>query len=266
MSPAACCLCAGASLPAACLGVGSGQPPLAQAAHPQLPPRLLHAHPPTLPAAHGCLSTAAAGCHNNLWSNIDLGLGNRAFLSSGGGMRGAHAGALRHGCGACKGVGQAALHQLRGVHAAAAAGRGPAAARAPASASARKPPLLPALTHPTLPPHPASPHPAAAANNTWWNIRASTRPKTAAPIKLRECTYGPLLNFLGSFYAAPAKGGAGVASTATPSRLFPGYCTAGVKWWVEQLRPGAAIFPADLFGAMVETRAKRLGTAGSGGT
>jgi hypothetical protein len=30
--------------------------------------------------------------HNNLWSNIDVGLGTRAFLSSGDSGRGAHAG------------------------------------------------------------------------------------------------------------------------------------------------------------------------------
>ena len=129
----------------------------------------------------------------------------------------------------------------------------PAPALAPASAHRPRSRRLPA------------PSPFAAANNTYWNIQASRRAKTAPPLKLRECTYGPLLNFVGSEYAAPQKGGAGVASTATPSHLFPGYCTAGVKWWVEQLRPGAAIQPRDLYAAMVETRAMRLGGATSGG-
>ena len=59
--------------------------------------------PPSSPAAaKACLSRprclfhrhlCCAGCHNNLWSNIDLGRGNRAFFSSGQMSQGAHSGA-----------------------------------------------------------------------------------------------------------------------------------------------------------------------------
>jgi hypothetical protein len=33
-----------------------------------------------------------AGVHNNLWTNIDVGVGTRPFLSSGDASKGAHAG------------------------------------------------------------------------------------------------------------------------------------------------------------------------------
>ncbi|EFN53345.1 hypothetical protein CHLNCDRAFT_137073 [Chlorella variabilis] len=129
------------------------------------------------------------GVHNNLWSNIDVGLGSRTFQSSGAASKGAH----------------------------------------------------------------------AAANNTWWNIYASSRP--TASLAIPDCGYGPLLNYVGGF-GPPAKGAAGIAGpgspAGTPTPLFPAYCTPGVAWWVEQKRAGAALSPPDLFPAMVATRQQRL--------
>lgn len=109
----------------------------------------------------------------------------------------------------------------------------------------------------------ASAHPfllsTAAANNTWWNIYASSRP--TASLAIPDCGYGPLLNYVGGF-GPPAKGAAGIAGpgspAGTPTPLFPAYCTPGVAWWVEQKRAGAALSPPDLFPAMVATRQQRL--------
>ena len=118
----------------------------------------------------------------------------------------------------------------------------------------------------SLGPHPLTwqlcpPAPAAAANNTWWAIHASQRTAKEGPLQLRECGYGPLLNFVGTTYAAPAGGDPGIASKASPppSRLFPGWCTKTTPWHVEQLRPGAALQPKDLYTAMLRTRRARLG-------
>lgn len=71
---------------------------------------------------------------------------------------------------------------------------------------------------------------------------------------------GPLLTWVGTDYAPPPNNATGIARNVSPrpSRLFPGFCTAGTKWWVERLRPGAALLPRDLYSAMVSTRAARL--------
>lgn len=103
--------------------------------------------------------------------------------------------------------------------------------------------------------------PLAAANNTWWAIRASQRASKAGPLQLRECAYGPLLNFVGTNSSAPKGGDTGISPKASPppSRLFPGWCTKATPWHVEQLRPGATLQPMDLYTAMLRTRRARLG-------
>ncbi|KAL4423187.1 hypothetical protein ABPG77_000320 [Micractinium sp. CCAP 211/92] len=162
--------------------------------------------------------------HNNLFSNIVLGAGSRPFDSSGDAGRGAH----------------------------------------------------------------------AAANNTWWNIRSASG-TTVLP--LPSCDYGALETFVLGAVGPPASGnwsvgpvvlsksltsepaeqsagssaaaGAGAAgaapnatvdaaAAAPPYSLFPGYCASRVGWWVEQVRPGAALYPPDLHSAMVATRGQRL--------
>lgn len=78
--------------------------------------------------------------------------------------------------------------------------------------------------------------PPAAANSTWWGIYSSL-PDMALP-DLPDCTYGPLLNWVGSF----------------DSSVQPGACAA-LRWTVQQA--GARqLAPADLFAAQ-RTR-KRL--------
>ena len=120
---------------------------------------------------------------------------------------------------------------------------------------------------------PRRPTPPAGSNNTWWNIRASS----GAALKLPACDFGALVNFVGSSSLPPETGDWGVITQATgnakvgaaakqgkptaaapPYTLFPGYCTQKVQWWVEQLQPGAHMYPADLFGAMAATRQQRL--------
>ena len=117
--------------------------------------------------------------------------------------------------------------------------------------------------------------PPAAANNTWWNIRASS----GAALKLPACNFGALVNFVGSSSLPPEKGDWGVitwaagagnskvgaaakqskpTAAAPPYTLFPGYCAQKVQWWIEQLRPEAHMYPSDLFGAMAATRQQRL--------
>ena len=114
------------------------------------------------------------------------------------------------------------------------------------------------ITTPPIPPHP---NPRAAANNTWWAIHASKRPAKSGPLQIRECGYGPLLNFVGTTYSAPAGGNSGISPRVSPppSRLFPGWCTQTTPWHVEQLRPGATLQPRDLYTSMLRTRRTRLG-------
>lgn len=134
----------------------------------------------------------------------------------------------------------------------------------------------------------------AAANNTWWNIRSASG-TTVLP--LPSCDYGALETFVLGAVGPPASGNwsvgpvvlsksltsepaelsagssaaagaaaAGAAPNATvdaaaaapPYSLLPGYCASRVGWWVEQVRPGAALYPADLHSAMVGTRGQRL--------
>lgn len=102
----------------------------------------------------------------------------------------------------------------------------------------------------------------AAANNTWWNIYSSR----GTDLNLPDCDFGPLLNFVGS-YAPPENsvtpGNCIRNSGVDAGKLLPAYCPA-MLWYVEQhssgKQNGPALFdPVDLFGAMLRTRADRLG-------
>ena len=103
-------------------------------------------------------------------------------------------------------------------------------------------------------PLPAPPAPPAAANNTWWNIYSSE----GTQLNLPDCSYGPLLNFVGGPYGPPDCGQGTCDLPAKPT-LFPGFCENRVQWWVEQRQRGKRLQPPDLFAAMVDTRRDRLG-------
>lgn len=97
--------------------------------------------------------------------------------------------------------------------------------------------VLPSSTFPVCPntlvtqatPFCASLVPAAAANSTWWGIYSSN--PAAPPLTLPDCTFGPLLNWVGSF---------------DPS-VRPGTCAA-LRWMVQQAGANR-LLPADLFSA-----------------
>ena len=56
---------------------------------------------------------------------------------------------------------------------------------------------------------------------------------------------------------APAAADGQLASAAADS-ILPGWCGKRYDWWVEQQRPGVALWPRDLHAAQVATRAVRL--------
>ena len=56
---------------------------------------------------------------------------------------------------------------------------------------------------------------------------------------------------------APAAADGQLAPAAADS-LLPGWCGKRYDWWVEQQRPGVALWPRDLHAAQVATRAARL--------
>ena len=109
-------------------------------------------------------------------------------------------------------------------------------------------------------------------------------------VALPECTFGPLLAFVGNYgpperpgrykgsgdrklqaaatedveqqfgaqaAAEGAQAAAGVQAAAGFD-LFPDWCQSS-RWWVEQIQPGKMLFPADIHAAMVATRKARLG-------
>lgn len=92
----------------------------------------------------------------------------------------------------------------------------------------------------------------AARLNTWWNIYSSLA--SAPALKLPECGYGVLENFIGAF-GAPLG-----AAPAGQNVRYPGWCGgAPLSWVVELSSNGAKQFsPADLYSAMLATRSQRL--------
>lgn len=226
--------------------------------------------------------SCTAGNHNNLFSNIVLGAGSRPFDSSGDAGRGAHAGE----CSAAGQLGRWFLHAKADLGGALAA-RMPAHLRSHACAAGTyvSAPLLPAA-------------PAAANNTWWNIQSASGTvvlplPScdygaletfvlgNVGPPAKGDWGVGPVVrakslagapNKLAVGVATAAGADAGVASpagvgpnamtdaaaAARPYSLFPGYCASRVGWWVEQVRPGAALNPPDLHYAMVATRGQRL--------
>lgn len=92
----------------------------------------------------------------------------------------------------------------------------------------------------------------AGANNTWWNVLPRNNALTPLPV----CEFGPLLNFVGNY--GPPSVRPDRPEPRGEYKLFPGWCSASTKWWVENIRPGARLVPTDLFTAMLATREKRL--------
>lgn len=158
----------------------------------------------------------AAATHNNLFTNLDCGLCQRPWKSGGDKTRGAQSG---EGAGLHAGGGERwvkckplCFYRLR---------CSPSFSETPMSPMLR---LTPCICIP----------PTAAANTTWWGVYSSL-PATPPP-PLPECTFGPLLNWVGSF--APS--------------AQPGAC-AYLRWTVEQA--GARrLVPSDL---LVAQRARR---------
>lgn len=120
---------------------------------------MLHVRPPPPPLP---VHTPAA-THNNLFTNIDTGLGLRPFISGGDDDRGAQSGARRA--------------VWRGL--------------VPGSRRVR-----PRATACSLNLHAAPASPCAGANTTFWGIYASATTKF---LPLPSCYFGPLLNFVGKW-------------------------------------------------------------------
>lgn len=92
----------------------------------------------------------------------------------------------------------------------------------------------------------------AARLNTWWNIYSSSASVSA--LKLPECGYGALANFIGAFGAPPG------AAAAGRGVRYPGWCVAPPLAWYVELPPagGKAFSPQDLHMAMLLTRWQRF--------
>ena len=174
----------------------------------------------------------AAGPHNHLFTNLNMGRGSRPFASGGAKDRGSHSGALPPR---------------------------PLPARLPSGCSSAMPAPLHSLCNPSA--HcssPLRPLPArllsAGANNTFWGVAAAGN----QPVHLPPCDFGPMLNFVGTYL--PPKD-LGESAGGKEYELYPGYCAGragqNTKWRVELMRPGARIEPADLYVAMIETRQAR---------
>lgn len=148
--------------------------------------------PPLLPAA----------VHNNLFSQLDTGLGSRTFNSGGAKDRGAYSG----------------------------------------------------------------------ANTTWWNVFPASKKK----VNLPDCTFGPLLNFFGSWneprgrrlLAVEGATDSSVAAAAGPAdgegatvdaAAVSNWC-GRQGWLVEQLDSGKVIAPPEIYAAQLQARlAGRIG-------
>lgn len=99
----------------------------------------------------------------------------------------------------------------------------------------------------------------AAANNTFWNVYASS-PSQLLP--LPACDFGPSQTFVGGAYAPP-EDGSGDRDNSDRRRLLkasgpaatsrPSWCAAQ-GWWVEVVQRGNKVQPADLHAAMVQRR------------
>jgi hypothetical protein len=112
----------------------------------------------------------------------------------------------------------------------------------------------------------------SAANTTWWNMFPTGKKK----VNLPDCTFGPLLNFFGSWNEPrgrrllavegltdgsgaaavdPSNGGGATVDAAAVSN----WC-GRQGWFVEQVDSGKAIYPADLYSAQLQARlAGRIG-------
>ncbi|KAL4458884.1 hypothetical protein ABPG75_013749 [Micractinium tetrahymenae] len=177
-----------------------------------------------------------SGNHNNLFSNIVLGAGLRPFDSSGDAGRGAHA---------------AANNTWWNVR----------------SASGATVLPLPSCDYGALetfvlgsvgPPErgdwgigPVVRTKALSADSTHRVVGAASSTADAAAA-------GGDVSGAASSGSAASNATVDAATAARPYSLFPGYCAARVGWWVEQVRPGAALYPPDLHYAMVATRRQRL--------